>query len=231
MNAKKSCNGCDVCNSKAPLFELLNAEELDFINENRYSVRYHAGEIVLKQGTKSEYFISLVSGLAKVYVEGHNDRNLILDYIRPWNLVGGPGIHMQEKQHFSVVALEESLVCFLDNERFLKVLHKNDAFSQEYLKLLSNNYSQTLRRMVCLSQKQMHGRIAEALVYLSERIFQNQTITSVITRQGIADFTSLSKDSAIRILKEFERDSIIALSNGGIDILDDNKLHDISVRG
>ena len=231
MNAKKSCNGCDVCNSKAPLFEHLNEEELQFINENRYSVRYHPGEIILKQGTKSDYFISLVTGFAKVYIEGHNDRNLILDYIKPWNLVGGPGINMKDKQHFSIVALEETLVCFLDNERFQKVLQKNETFSHEYLKLISNNYSQTLRRMVCLSQKQMHGRIAEALVYLSESIFGNKTITSVITRQGIADFTSLSKDSAIRILKEFERDSIISLSNGGIDIIDNKKLLDISIRG
>ena len=231
MNAKKSCSGCDKCNLKAPLFELLSEEELLFVNENRYSVRYHPGEIIIKQGTKSEYFISLVSGFAKVYIEGHNDRNLILDYIRPWNLVGGPGIHMSEKQHFSIVALEESLVCFLDNERFQKVIHKNCAFSQEYLKLISNNYSQTLKRMVCLSQKQMHGRIAEALVHLSENLFNKGVITSVITRQGIADFTSLSKDSAIRILKEFERDNIISLMKGGIEILDNKKLRDISVRG
>lgn len=231
MSVQKNCNGCDICSSRAPMFELLNKEELDYINENRYSVRYHAGEIILKQGTRTDHFISLVSGFAKVYIEGHNDRNLVLDYIRPWNLVGGPGIYMKEKQNFSIVALEESLVCFIDNDRFQQVMHKNPAFADEYLKIVSNNYTQTLQRMVCLSQKQMHGRIADSLMYLSDQIFKNGKITSVITRQDIADFTSLSKDSAIRILKEFERDGIIGLTGRGIEILDGKKLHEISVRG
>ena len=231
MSVQKNCNGCDICNSKAPLFELLNSEELVYINENRYSVRYHKGEIMLKQGTKTDHFISLVTGFAKVYIEGHNDRNLVLDYIKPWNLIGGPGIYMKEKQNFSIVALEESLVCFIDNYRFQQVMHKNPSFADEYLKLVSRNYSQTLERMVCLSQKQMHGRIADSLIYLSEQIFDNHNITSVITRQDIADFTSLSKDSAIRILKEFERDGIIGLAGRGIEIIDNKKLREISAKG
>ena len=227
----KKCAGCDICNSKAPMFELLRPDELAIVNENRYSVRYHPGEIILKQGTKTDHFISLVEGFAKVYIEGHNDRNLILDYIRPWNLVGGPGIYMKEKQHFSIVALEECLVCFIDNSRFQRVLHSNSDFADEYLKLVSKNYSQTLQRMVCLSQKQMHGRIADSLIYLYEHIFSRKRISSLISRKDIADFTSLSKDSTIRILKEFERDGIINLTAQGIEILEIGKLRDISAKG
>ncbi|MBA7546085.1 hypothetical protein ES705_38468 [subsurface metagenome] len=85
--------------------------------------------------------------------------------------------------------------------------------------------------MVGLSQKQMHGRIADALIYLSEKIYPGSIIGEEISRQDMADYTSMSKDSAIRILKEFERDHIINLVGRNIEILSKERLHDISQRG
>ena len=85
--------------------------------------------------------------------------------------------------------------------------------------------------MVGLSQKQMHGRISDALIYLSEEIYETNKVNGEISRQDIADYTSMSKDSAIRILKEFERDSIIHLDGRTIEILDSKRLHDISQKG
>ena len=77
----------------------------------------------------------------------------------------------------------------------------------------------------------MHGRIADALIYLSSEIYESQVIGSEITRQDMADYTSMSKDSAIRILKELERDGIIALEGRNIEILANDRLQEISQRG
>ena len=231
MNVDKLCIGCEKCNLKAPLFQTLNEEELKIINKDRYSVRFHEGEVILKQGTQANFSISVIEGFAKMYIEGHNDRNLILDFIKPWRLVGGPGAQLNEKHKYSVVAIQETLVCFIDNENFKKALSLNARFSEKVLAMCSNNYSRALERMVGLSQKQMHGRISDALIYLSEEIYEGNKIGGEISRQDIADYTSMSKDSAIRILKEFERDGIIVLDGRTIEILDNKRLHDISQKG
>ena len=65
MNVEKLCVGCENCNRKSPLFETLNEEELTLINKDRYSVRFHEGEVILKQGTHANYFISIIEGFAK----------------------------------------------------------------------------------------------------------------------------------------------------------------------
>ena len=85
--------------------------------------------------------------------------------------------------------------------------------------------------MVSLSQKQMPGRVADALIYLADEIFESCCISSDISRQDIADYTSMSKDSAIRILKEFERDNIIQLDGRCIEVQDVKRLHSISLMG
>jgi len=231
VNVQRLCVGCDRCNQRSPLFQALNEEELALINKDRYSVRFHPGEVILKQGTQANYFISIIEGFAKMYIEGYHDRNLILDFIKPWNLIGGPGVHLNGKYRYSVVAIQETLVCFIDAGNFRKVLGMNGRFADMFIQMCSFNYGRSLERMVGLSQKQMHGRIADALIYLSEEIYDNNIIGGEISRQDIADYTSMSKDSAIRILKEFERDSIINLEGRLIEILESRRLHDISLKG
>ncbi|MEN8201847.1 MAG: Crp/Fnr family transcriptional regulator [Bacteroidota bacterium] len=231
MNVKQLCNGCEECNEKSALFQMLSDDELHIINEDRYSVRFHEGEVILKQGTRADYLVSVVEGFAKTCIEGHHGRNLILDYIRPWRMVGGPAAHLGDKHRYSVIAVQETLVCFIDVRNFSKVLASNGEFAEKVLIHCSGNYLAALERMVGLSQKQMHGRIADALIYLSKEIYESNIIGSQIARQDMADYTSMSKDSAIRILKEFERDDIILLDGKSIEILSGERLHEISQRG
>jgi CRP-like cAMP-binding protein len=231
MNRQKLCDSCDKCNQKSPLFKLLTEEELSIINGERYSVRFHEGEVILKQGTQANNLISVVEGFARMYIEGFNDRNLILDFIKPWQLVGAPGIHLNGKYDYTVVAIKETLVCFLDVANFEKILDANRDFSRLYIQICSSNLARSLGRMVSLSQKQMHGRIADALIYLSEEIYESKVIGPEISRQDIADYTSMSKDSAIRILKEFERDGIILLEDKTILLVDTPRIHSISING
>ena len=213
------------------MFQVLSDEELRIVNTDRYSVKFHSGEIILKQGTQANYLISVIEGFAKMYIEGHNDRNLILDFIKPWKLVGGPGSQLNGKHRYSVVAIVETVVCFIDTNNLKKVISLNSDFAEQVLMHCSGNYLNALDRMVGLSQKQMHGRIADALLHLSGGVYEGGIIGGEISRQDIADYTSMSKDSAIRILKEFERDEIIVLDGRNIEILSLEQLQDISQHG
>jgi CRP/FNR family transcriptional regulator len=231
MKADKMCVGCEQCNKKSPMFTALSEEELEILNKDRYSVVFHEGEVILKQGTKADYLISLIDGFARMYIEGHHERNLVLDFLVPWKLIGGPEAYSNGKHKYSVVAVQESLVCFLDVDNFKKVFARNSAFAEKVLNYCSVNYLSTLDRMVGLSHKQMHGRIADALIYLSSEIYKSDIIGPEISRQDMADFSSMTKDSAIRILKEFERDQIINLVGRKIEVIDNDRLEDISSKG
>jgi len=173
----------------------------------------------------------VVEGFAKIYIEGLQNRNLLLDFIRPWRLLGGPGVQVEGKQSYSVVAIEETLVCFIDMDNLRSVLAVNSEFSQQYLTQCSANYLATLDRLVSITQKQMHGRVADALIHLSKDIYRSPVIGVEITRQDIADYSSMSKDSAIRVLKEFERDQIIQLEGRQIEVLNSDRLNKISEKG
>ncbi len=231
MKTDKICAGCEDCNEKSPLFNSLTEEELGQLNKDRYSVRFHKGEVILKQGTRANFLLSLIEGFAKMYIEGDHGRNLILDFINPPRIIGGPGAQIKGKHKYSVVAIRETLVCFIDLESFKKVFASSSKFAEQFLIHCSGNYLAALDRMVGISQKQMHGRVADALIYLSENIYKSKSIGEEISRQDIAEYTCMSKDSAIRVLKEFERDQIVGLHGRQIEVLDPGKLREIADKG
>jgi len=213
------------------MFMLLKPEELRIINEDRYTVNFRPGEIILKQGTTSSHVISIVTGFAKIYIESYNNRNLILNFIKPWKILGGPGIHTDNKHHYTVAAIEASKVCFIDVQNFKKVLRMNCQFAEAFISNLNQKSIYTYKRLVSLTQKQMPGRIADGLLYLANEVYHQTCFQTPISRQDIADFTAMSKDSAIRILKDFERDRIISLKGKEVCILDMDQLKEISLKG
>ncbi len=231
MKTDKLCISCENCNKRSPLFASLTNDELKLLNDERHSVLFHEGEVILKQGTRADYLVSVVEGFAKMYIEGIQNRNLILDFVKPWKLMGGPSGMVKEKHRYSVMAIQETLVCFIDMDNLKKVLASNSEFSAQFLIYCSRNYQAALDRLVGISQKQMHGRVADAMIYLSEDIYKGQIIGEEISRQDISEYTAMSKDSAIRVLKEFERDQIVSLHGRQIEVLDSGKLHDIADKG
>ena len=225
------CNSCEECNRKSELFRLLTPEETIILNEDRFEVQFKTGENIAKQGTKLTHLINLTSGLVKIYIEGLSGRSVMLNLIGPYSIIGGPGLFTDGKFHFSVTALEETSVCFINAEYFKEVLDLNKIFAAAYFKHLSMKQLGLYERLVCLTQKQMHGKLADALLYLSEKIYKSTDFEINISRQDIADMTAMSKDSAIRILKEFEKDGIILSKGRRIIILKMEALREISQKG
>lgn len=231
LTKPQTCRECGDCNSKSEIFRLLTREEAIILNEDRFEVHFKTGENITKQGTNLTHIINLISGYAKVYIEGINERNLLLKLVGPNTLMEGPGIFTDQRFHFSVTALEPCSVCFINVENFKKVLAMNKDVNNKFLEHLSTKRAMMYEKLISLTQKQMHGKIADAIIYLSEDIFKNTEFDLPLSRQDLADMTAMSKDSAIRILKEFEKDGILKISGRKISIPRMELLKDIAARG
>jgi CRP/FNR family transcriptional regulator len=213
------------------LFSELSGEDLEIINDNRYEVRFNAGENIIKQGTAASNLVYLTTGMAKQFIEGYDQRNLILEIIKPWSVFGGTGIYVDMRYHYSVIALEDSTACFIDTVNLKKLIRKNPDFAERFMNYCGICSTNTFGRFVSLTQKQMHGRIADVLIYLAETIYNKLTFDITLSRQDISEFSGMSKDSAIRILKEFESESIIHATGKNISINKMELLKEISIKG
>jgi CRP/FNR family transcriptional regulator, polysaccharide utilization system transcription regulator len=226
----KECRDCTDCDSKQSLFRFLRPEDYELINKDRFVVGFKKGELIYKQGTSFTHVIYLVSGLVKIYMETKS-RNLIIRVAKPMEFIGGPGMYTSERHQNSTMAMTNVCACFINISSFKEVVRSNSMFSEELLKLISEKGQQVFERLMSISHKQSPGLVAEALVYFSEGIYQSPTFDLNLTRQEFGDFCGMTKESAIRVLKDFKEEGIVKVEENHFEILDLQALKRISEIG
>lgn len=221
---------CINCNCRNPIFHSLSNAELELINSNRYEVSFKAGETMFKQGTPAPHFLCLTKGLAKIYIEGYG-KNLILSLVKPVEYILGPGIFVDGRHHYSASAVEDSTACMVDVSAYKQLIRQNPDFAEEFIKRISVMTIFNFEQAISLTQKQMNGRIADALLYLSDKIYCSNPFEMSISRQDLADISGMSKESAIRILKEFKDEGILSTDGNAVTIINPKLLKQISETG
>ncbi len=211
-----------------PALKLLSADELELLNESSAEVRFKKNETVVKQGAMVNSILFGKSGIFKLHMEGaKHDIILILKkdhtYLGLSNIYSSVNIHQ-----YSVTALEDCVVYIYDKNNFEKVLSRNVAFANEMIKYINHNFSRILRRFLCVAQKNARGKIAEMILCFSASLYESTCYTMSLTRSELADFSGLSMENTVRILKEFNEDGIIKLEGKRIEILKIDVLERIS---
>ncbi len=224
------CLECKHCFKKSPLFSLLNKSELDNLNNARTEVNFKKGEIIYKQGTPLTHIVILHTGFGKVYIEGSKGRNLILTYTKKYDLNGGVGVFMDLRHHSSLMAVTDCEACFIEINAFKSVLRSNHDFLDAYMVEFSERVLHTYQQLSILTQKNMEGRMAESILYLNDHAISNGTIKNV-SKQDLAELTAMTKESVIRVLKEFKIDGLIEIVEQNINILDKKGLEQVAYYG
>jgi CRP/FNR family transcriptional regulator, polysaccharide utilization system transcription regulator len=224
-------SSCESCTRRWKNFQYLSSEELTLLNENRYEATFKPGEIIIKQGSPTSNALFMATGMAKTYIEGLNGKNFILSIALPGRLILGPGAYVDSRHTYTVAAITSVQACFINFEIFKQLVRNNGVFAQSLLEDISAKSQNTLNRMVSLSQKKMHGRLADALLYFSDTVFKSDEYDMILSRQELGEMTNMAKECVVRILKELEDSGVIYSDSSSIKILDKEKLIQISAKG
>ncbi len=231
MNVNSYPNSCAVRTPTVTCFDLLTEDEKKMVDDNMVEVHYKKGEIICKQGSFASKIIFLTEGLVKVYLEG-NPKNLILAITPKNNMVGLPSIFEGNNTFlYSVSPYVDSWARLIDINVFKLLLKQNAAFASRIIDILNENSAQAYGRFFCLTQKQLHGRMADILMCLSERIFKSLEYDLPLSRNDLAELTGMSTESVIRLMKEFKDDKLIEVSGKSIKILDMDRIRKIGSTG
>jgi CRP/FNR family transcriptional regulator len=222
---------CLDCTTSSKCFKQLIPSELEFINENKTQVLYRNGENICKQGAFASYVLYISDGLIKLYLESPNNKNINIKILKTSEFIGLSSVYGENIYNYSAVALKDSNICLLEKNSFRKLLNNNGNFASEIIKWYCTNEKYLFNKIKSLGHKQMHGRIADTLLYLSNEVFKEEELFLKLSRQDIADFSCISTESAVRLLAELKNEGIIHVDGKYIKILDRTKLNEISMKG
>ncbi|MBS2099905.1 Crp/Fnr family transcriptional regulator [Carboxylicivirga linearis] len=229
--AQMLTNNCATCNLKFAGFDTMDNEQLSVFKESHCRVEYKKGETIIKQGARCSNLVCIKSGYVKMHVEGLGGRSVIIKVLKPGDFIISPGIFDDNRNHFSASAITDVNTCLISIDAFSKVFHTNHKFAESILKHNHQLMQALYHQLINLSHKKMTGRVADTLLYLSGEVYQSNVFYTTLSRQDMADLSSVSKESLIRILKDFKESGIILVEGNQFKIQASTTLQKISQAG
>ena len=212
MKQEKSLQETSEC------FKFLTDEELKLLQDKKARITYLKGENVMKQGAFATHVLFVVDGLVRVYLQTSGAKQINLQLKTQGEFLAFSSVFGEEVYPYSAVAMKDSIICMVDKEALKDLLVSNPEFG---LMITSRNYqieNRYLEIISNISYKQMRGKLASTLLYLSSFETDGVNVFEHMSRQDIADFASITSESAIKFLKEFEKEGIIQLDGRQINI-------------
>ena len=220
-----------ICDIQAPCFQLLLPEEMELVRASKTQVLFRKGDHLSKQGAFASYALFVINGLAMQYIEGESAKNFNLRIIQPGEFVGLSAVFSKNTFNYSSVAITDCQVYLVEKAAIERVVKQNGLFGFNLIKRYceqNNNLFETLRTVL---HKQMNGRLADTLIYLDGLKKEHAEIFLLLSRKDVADFAGISTESAVKLLKNFEKDGIISLAEKDIRITNRDTLTEIGKRG
>jgi len=211
--------------------DLLTQKELEYLQSKMLVVNYKAGESLCKQGTFANQILILRDGLVKLFME-NGPENLVLQILPPDNIIGLSSCFEGNQLYFySAQAYQNSVVQVIERNAFKEVMSSNVLFANKMISLLAEHNVIIYGRFYCLTRKQTYGRFADVLLCLANRIYKSRRFPLQLSRKELAELSDMSVESIARILTSFKSEKIIDLGCDYIEILDPQKLNEISLKG
>jgi CRP-like cAMP-binding protein len=219
-----------ICDITAPCFHLLSGDEVDLVRASKTQVLYRKGEILTKQGAFASYILFVIKGVVKQHLE-EGDKNYNLRLVKSGEFVGLSAVFGQNTYNYTTVALTETQALLVEKKAIEQLIQNNGQFSFNLIRRYCEQGAMLYGSIKNLMYKQMNGRLADVLLYLSNDEFEGYDVFNMLSRKDIADFAGISTESAVKLLKSLEKDGVIELDDKNILILKKDLLVEIGEKG
>ena len=222
-NAKERCDlkSCFLCRNCLKAW-------LPAIETNKQNLSYKRGEVIFKEDTPVKGIYFLYKGKVKVYRKWGQQKQLILHFEKEGDVIWYRGLGNKNVYTVSAMALEESLLCFIDTAFFETTLQVNHELTYNLMQFYIRELQYAEGRMINLAHMDVKGRVAETLLMLKKDFGENKNgyINITLTKQEIASFTGTTYETFFRVINDLAKQKIVRLSGKEVAILSVEKLEE-----
>jgi len=222
---------CDTCLFKIISCQFVQKAEFEKLQNRSTQLRFRRGESILKQNATATHLVFLQKGIVKFSVEDEGEKTQILTITKAPSLIGGVNIFNQGINMFSVFAVEDSECCLIEVPILKEIALSNPDYMMKLLEIISGMFKISILNFISLAHKQVNGKVADVIIYLSKAIYQNKIINLSLSRKELAEFAGCSTENLIHTLTKFHKEGILEVSGKKIEIKDFERLEKISKVG
>ncbi|MEP0780450.1 Crp/Fnr family transcriptional regulator [Microcoleus sp. ZQ-A2] len=206
------------------LWRGLPEDQLDALAQIAIAKTYRKGEVIFAEGDEGRGFFVVKLGRVKVYKLSTDGKEQILHFF-------GDGEHFAEVPVFdgqcfpaSAAAVEKSELLFFPRSAFLALLEQHSTLAIAMLAVSARHLRRMAQIIENLSLKEVPGRLAVYLLYLSERNGKGEEVELDMTKTQLAAFLGTIPETLSRVFAKMSQDGLIAIDGSRIKLLNRERL-------
>ena len=214
--------------SQASLFKGLPAEQVEELSRICLDQRYRKGQELFSEGSSAKGFYLAVSGKFKIYKLSLEGKEQILHIFGGGEIFGEVPAFTGGNYPANAQAIEAGRALFFPRTSFLELIGREPAIAVNLLGILSQRLRRFTHMIEDLSLKEVPGRLAAYLIYLSERSGSVRDLDLDITKTQLASLLGTIPETLSRILAKMAQQGIISVEGRTIRVLDRKSLESVA---
>ena len=217
--------------SNIPLFDGLPLDQMEALAQIVLRKHFHKGQIIFSEGDEADGFYVVVEGTVKIFKLSVEGKEHILHIFESGEPFGEVPVFAGEHFPAHAEAIAESRLLFFPRDAFVNLIKQIPSLALNMLATLSARLRQFTVKIEHLSLKEVPGRLAAYLLYLSDELGEQRSVDLSISKQQLAGLLGTIPETLSRILAKMAKDGFIEMAGRHITIKDRPALEELATTG
>lgn len=211
-----------------PFFSGLHDEDIAHLSPLVVSKSYPRDNLIVLAEDEGDTLFLIVEGQVKVSIISEDGREVILAILGKGDFFGEMSLLDGKPRSATVIAIEESKLLTLRRADFARLLERAPELAVRVLGSLAARLRKADRKIESLALMDVSGRVASALLQISEEIGtatpQGTVIRNRPTHQELANMAGTTRETVSRVLKRLGQQGYVATRGKDLVILREKDL-------
>ena len=229
LNNEITCTQCSL--KEFSVFKDCPENLLNEVFSHKTQKHFKKGEFLVNKNDEFKGVFCIQEGVVKVSKTGSGNKEFILWFARPGDIIGLDSFINNEDYSFSASAIDEVVVCFIPAVDFKAILTKDPAISIGLMKDLCDKINFIEDRITSISRKKIREQFAEMLISLSvknKKTLEN-TFNVYYSIKDLANIIGTTKNYLYKILADLSDQKVVSIHQRKLIIKDFDRLSHIAV--
>jgi len=217
--------------SMIPIFENLPNRDLEKIRDIVLDKFYDKGRMVFSEGDDGNGFYVVADGKVKIFKVSMDGKEQILHIYGPGAPFGEVAVFAGKKFPANAQTILKSHLLFFPRSAFVELIANNPSLSLNMLAMLSMRLRQFTMQVESLSLKEVPGRLASYLVYLTQEQDRDTQVNLPLSKGQLASLLGTIPETLSRIFAKMASKGLISVQGPTIELLDLEGLVDLAENG
>ncbi|WOH54554.1 Crp/Fnr family transcriptional regulator [Bradyrhizobium sp. sBnM-33] len=190
------------------------------------------GATLFSKGDPGNSLYAVISGTVKMSISSPDGRSAILNIIEPGEIFGEIALLDGGARSADAIANSNCELFVIDRREFIPFVKEQPALAMKFIELLCERLRWTSDQVEQIILQNLPGRLASALLRLSEKhkpAQQGRTIA--VTQQEISEMVGMTRESINKQLRAWASRDWVRLEHGAIVVLNAEALRELAEAG